>query len=136
MRVDISNKFKIGFLIVIASVVVVNQVVPSLGIVAEWQEFFAIGCALVVGLVIGGVFSRAFAANIRRLKAAGERLGQGDLAGEIDEALADKQAPAPAKRAPAAPGRGRAAAAGSPACVIPVSAGAGAPPSPPLTQPL
>ncbi len=84
MRVDISNKFKVGFLIVIASVVVVNLTIPSLGIVAEWQQFFAIASALVVGLVIGSVFSRAFASNIRRLKAAGERLGQGDLAGEIE----------------------------------------------------
>jgi len=83
MRVDISYKFIAGFLIVIASVVLVNLAVPLLGIAAEWQQFFTISCALLVGLVIGGVFSRAFAANIRRLKAAGERLGQGDLAEEI-----------------------------------------------------
>jgi len=83
MRVDISYKFIAGFLIVIASVVLVNLAVPLLGVPAEWQQFFTISCALLVGLVIGGAFSRAFAANIRQLKAAGERLGQGDLAEEI-----------------------------------------------------
>ncbi len=80
MRVDISYKFIMGFLLVIASVVVINMVVPHLGVAPEWQQMFTISCGLVVGLVIGGLFSRAFTANIRRLKAAGERLGQGDLA--------------------------------------------------------
>jgi methyl-accepting chemotaxis protein len=61
-------------------VVVINMVVPHLGIAPEWQQMFTISCALVVGLVIGGLFSRAFTASIQRLKAAGERLGQGDLA--------------------------------------------------------
>ncbi|MHB8709134.1 MAG: methyl-accepting chemotaxis protein, partial [Desulfuromonadales bacterium] len=84
MRIDISYKFVMGFLIVIASVVVVNLVVPYLGIDPEWQQLFTIVCALVVGLVIGSIFSRAFTANIRRLKEAGERLGHGDLAGEVD----------------------------------------------------
>ncbi|TLM63149.1 MAG: methyl-accepting chemotaxis protein [Deltaproteobacteria bacterium] len=84
MRVDISYKFVMGFLLVIASVVVINMVVPFLGIVPEWRQLFTIGCAMVVGLVLGGVFSRAFTANIRRLKAAGERLGSGDLAEDVE----------------------------------------------------
>jgi methyl-accepting chemotaxis protein len=83
MRVEISHKFIIGFLVVIVSGVVVNLAVPSLKIPPEFQQFFSISCALVVGLIIGAVFSRAFADNIRRLKAAGERISHGDLSEDV-----------------------------------------------------
>jgi methyl-accepting chemotaxis protein len=83
MRVDISYKFITGFLFVIATVVLINQVVPHLGVDPHWQQTFSISCALVVGLVIGAIFSRAFSANIRRLKEAGERLGHGNLAEDV-----------------------------------------------------
>ncbi|MCM2264171.1 MAG: methyl-accepting chemotaxis protein [Desulfuromonadales bacterium] len=83
MRVDISYKFVMGFLLVIASVVVINMVAPYLEIAPEWRQMFTIVCAMVVGLILGGIFARAFAANIRRLKAAGERLGRGDLAEDV-----------------------------------------------------
>ncbi len=84
MRVEISYKFIIGFLVVVVSGVVVNLAVPHLKIPVEFQQTFSIACALVVGLIIGAIFSRAFTANIRRLTAAGDRISQGDLSEDIE----------------------------------------------------
>ena len=83
MRIEISYKFIIGFLVVVVSGVVVNLAVPHLQIPPEFQQFFSVACALVVGLIIGAVFSRAFTANIRRLTAAGDQISQGDLSEDI-----------------------------------------------------
>ncbi len=83
MRVEISYKFIIGFLIVIVSGVVVNLAVPSLQIAPEFRQIFTIACSLVVGLVLGAAFSRVFTANIRRLKEAAERIGRGNLAEDV-----------------------------------------------------
>lgn len=83
MRVEISYKFIIGFLVVVASGVVVNLVVPFLQIAPEFQQIFTITCSLVVGLVFGAVFSRAFTANIRRLTTAAARISRGDLAEDV-----------------------------------------------------
>ncbi len=83
MRVEISYKFIVGFLIVVVSGVIVNLAVPYLQIPPEFQQTFSIACALVVGLIIGAIFSRVFAANIRRLTSAGDRISQGDLSKDI-----------------------------------------------------
>ena len=83
MRVEISYKFIVGFLVVVVSGVIVNLAVPYLQIPPEFQQFFSVACALVVGLIIGSIFSRAFTANIRRLTSAGERISRGDLSDEI-----------------------------------------------------
>ncbi len=83
MRVEISYKFIVGFLVVVVSGVIVNLAVPYLQIPPEFQQFFSVACALVVGLIIGSIFSRAFTANIRRLTSAGERISRGDLSAEI-----------------------------------------------------
>jgi methyl-accepting chemotaxis protein len=79
MRLEISYKFIMGFIIVVGSIVLVNLLVPYLGIPAEWQQLFAIACAILVGLVLGWFFSKTFTANIRLLKAAAESLSHGDL---------------------------------------------------------
>lgn len=84
MRVEISHKFIIGFMVVVVAGILVNQVVPYLeGIQPEFRQVFSISCSLVVGLIIGAVFSRAFTANIRLLTAAGDRISRGDLSEEI-----------------------------------------------------
>ncbi len=84
MRVEISYKFIVGFLAVVVSGVIVNLAVPYLQIPPEFQQTFSIACALVVGLIIGAFFSRVFAANIRRLTSAGDRISLGDLSEDID----------------------------------------------------
>jgi methyl-accepting chemotaxis protein len=83
MRIEISYKFVVGFLLVVVSGVIVNLAVPYLQIPPEFQQTFSIACALVVGLIIGAVFSRVFAAKIRRLTSAGDRISHGDLSMDI-----------------------------------------------------
>ncbi len=83
MRIEISYKFIIGFLVVVVSGLVVNLAVPYLQIAPEFQQIFTVACSLVVGLIIGAVFSRAFTANIRRLTSAGDQISRGDLSEDI-----------------------------------------------------
>jgi methyl-accepting chemotaxis protein len=82
MRVEISYKFVMGFIIVVAAVVVLNRLVPLFPFTEEtlWlQQPVAILGALVVGLVLGAIFSKTFTVNIRHLREAAERLSSGDL---------------------------------------------------------
>ncbi|MDT8443480.1 MAG: HAMP domain-containing methyl-accepting chemotaxis protein [Desulfuromonadales bacterium] len=83
MRIEISYKFIIGFLVVVVSGLVVNLAVPYLQIAPEFQQIFTVACSLVVGLIIGAVFSRMFTANIRRLTSAGDQISRGDLSEDI-----------------------------------------------------
>lgn len=83
MRVEISYKFILGFLIVIAAVVVVSLSVPYWPVLPWLRQPLTIGCALLVGLVVGALFSRAFSKNIRLLTEAGDRLSCGDLSEDV-----------------------------------------------------
>jgi methyl-accepting chemotaxis protein len=83
MRVEISYKFMVGFIIVVGSIVLVDVAVPHLGIPEEWQQLFTVSCAMLVGLVLGSLFSKAFTANIRVLREAAGRLSQGDLSRDV-----------------------------------------------------
>ena len=84
MRIEISYKFIIGFIVVVVSGILVNLFVPYIkGIEPEFRQLFAIFCSLVVGLIIGSVFSRAFSDKIRRLTSAGDRIRQGDLSEDV-----------------------------------------------------
>ncbi len=84
MRISISYKFIMGFIAVIASIVLVNLLIPYLGIDVEWRQTFMVFCALLVGSVLGLIFSRAFSANIRVLTDAAERLSGGDLSRNVE----------------------------------------------------
>jgi methyl-accepting chemotaxis protein len=83
MRVEISHKFILGFITVVASIVLINMAVPHLQIPDEWQQLFTIGCAMLVGLILGALFSRVFTNNIRRLQQGAQRLSQGDLSADV-----------------------------------------------------
>ncbi len=83
MRIEISYKFIIGFMTVVVSGVLVNLAIPYSAVPAEFQQVLSIACALVLGLIIGVIFSKAFTANIRHLTAAGDRISQGDLSEDI-----------------------------------------------------
>ncbi|MCW9048921.1 MAG: methyl-accepting chemotaxis protein [Deltaproteobacteria bacterium] len=83
MRVEISYKFVIGFIVVVASVVLLNLVVPKMQI-PEWtHQWITIVGALLVGLVFGWLFSKAFTANIKILTEGAERLSDGDLSRKV-----------------------------------------------------
>ena len=79
MRVEISYKFIVGFIVVVASIVGLNLLVPQLGIPEEWRQLFSVACAILVGLLFGWFFSRRFSANIRVINATAESLVNGDL---------------------------------------------------------
>lgn len=82
MRVEISYKFVMGFIIVVGSVVLLNYLVPLLPFPEQsrWlQQPLSIGGALAIGLLLGGLFSKTFTANIKGLREGVERLKNGDL---------------------------------------------------------
>jgi len=80
MRIGISHKFTMGFIIVVASIVGLNLLVPLLGLDQYWwHQLFSVTGALLVGLVMGALFSRIFTNNIRILREAAERISSGDL---------------------------------------------------------
>ncbi|MBD1399897.1 methyl-accepting chemotaxis protein [Pelovirga terrestris] len=83
MRVEISYKFVIGFIFVVASVVLLNLLVPRLD-APEWtHQFITVIGALLVGLIFGWLFSRAFTANIKILTDGADRLSHGDLSRKV-----------------------------------------------------
>ncbi|APG24706.1 methyl-accepting chemotaxis protein [Syntrophotalea acetylenica] len=80
MRVEITYKFIMGFIIVVASIVALNYLVPAAGLVPHYMEqALSTACALLVGLLLGWIFSKAFTANILVLKTAAGRISGGDL---------------------------------------------------------
>ncbi len=83
MRVEISYKFVIGFIVVVASVVLLNLLVPKMDL-PEWTyQWITIVGALLVGLIFGWLFSKKFTLRIRALTTAAERLGDGDLSRKV-----------------------------------------------------
>ncbi|ABA87292.1 methyl-accepting chemotaxis sensory transducer, class 44H [Syntrophotalea carbinolica DSM 2380] len=84
MRVEITYKFVMGFIIVVASIVALNYLVPATGLVPDYlEQTLSTTCALLVGLLLGWFFSKAFTANILVLKNAAERISDGDLSETI-----------------------------------------------------
>jgi methyl-accepting chemotaxis protein len=80
MRVEITYKFVMGFIIVVASIVALNYLVPAAALVPHYlEQTLSTACALLVGLMLGWIFSKAFTANILVLKSAAERISDGDL---------------------------------------------------------
>lgn len=84
MRIEISYKFILGFMVVVVSGVLVNLAIPYSEVPAEFQQVLSIASALVIGLILGGAFSKAFTRNIRRLTEAGDRISRGDLSEDIE----------------------------------------------------
>ncbi len=83
MRVEISYKFVVGFIVVVASVVLLNLLVPQMKI-PEWtHQWITIIGALLVGLIFGWFFSKSFATNFRILTEGAERLSDGDLSRKL-----------------------------------------------------
>ncbi|HMB15462.1 MAG TPA: methyl-accepting chemotaxis protein [Pelovirga sp.] len=83
MRVEISYKFVIGFIFVVASVVLLNLLVPRLDAPVWTHQFITVIGALLVGLIFGWLFSRAFTANIKILTDGADRLSHGDLSRKV-----------------------------------------------------
>ena len=59
MRVEITYKFVMGFIIVVASIVALNYLVPAATLVPHYMEqTLSTACALLVGLLLGWIFPR------------------------------------------------------------------------------
>lgn len=83
MRVEIGYKFVVGFIVVVASVVLLNLLVGRLQLPAWTHQWITIVGALLVGLLLGWLISKAFTANIRILTTGAERLSDGDLSRKV-----------------------------------------------------
>ena len=83
MRVEIAYKFIMGFIIVVGSIVVLDLVVPLLGVPEQMQQLVSLGGAILVGLILGSLFSKAFTGNIKVITGAAERISHGDLSQPI-----------------------------------------------------
>jgi len=84
MRIEIAYKFIMGFIVVVASTVALDALVPRLGVPEGWQDLVTTMGALLIGLVLGSIFSKAFTANIGALTGAAERISQGDLSQPVE----------------------------------------------------
>ncbi len=86
MRLEIGYKFMIGFIIVIASVILTPYVIDYLNLdLAEWlREPFPILVALTIGLITGSVISRGLTKGFRRLVELANHIGAGDLTKEVE----------------------------------------------------
>lgn len=84
MRIEISHKFVLGFVVVVGSIVFLNYLIPALGFIPEEvQQFVTTLGALLVGLLFGWIFSKAFTSNIGVLTDGAERLSHGDLSRKL-----------------------------------------------------
>jgi len=83
MRVQISRKFILGFIIVIASILSIDALIPLLGVPPEWRQLVSYACGIAIGLLLGWSFSRAFTGNIRLLSEGAGRISRGDLSRNI-----------------------------------------------------
>lgn len=83
MRIPIGYKFIIGFVIVIAVVVSSPVLVTLLGYSSDMSGSLGIALALASGMILGGLFSRSFTANIGRLTDSAESISRGDLTRDV-----------------------------------------------------
>lgn len=83
MRISIGYKFIIGFVIVIAVVAFSPYLVTLLGYSSDMSGSLGIALALAFGMILGGLFSRSFTANIGRLAESTESISRGDLTRNI-----------------------------------------------------
>jgi len=86
MRIEIGYKFIFGFLVVILSSIIINQLIAVSGIVegAFLQPFVSALMSILVGLIIGWLFTRSFTKDFRELTETTEIISQGDLSRYID----------------------------------------------------
>jgi len=84
MRIEISHKFVLGFVVVVGSIVFLNYLVPTIGIIPEgFHQFVSTLGAILVGLIFGWIFSKAFTSNIGVLTTGADRLSHGDLSRKL-----------------------------------------------------
>lgn len=83
MRIEISHKFIVGVIVVVVSTLLLNELVPRLGLFEYLEKPVATLGALLIGLLLGWFYSRAFTANIAVITSGADRLSSGDLSRKI-----------------------------------------------------
>ncbi len=83
MRMEISYKFITGLIVVVAVVVLLDILVPLTGLPDYTHQWITVVGALLVGLLLGWVFSKAFATNIGLLTDGAELVSEGDLSRKV-----------------------------------------------------
>ena len=79
MKVLISHKFIVGFVMVIATVVVVPHLFATINITGTLGEFGSIASAILIGLLLGSLISRGITRQVAEITKATRRIGSGDL---------------------------------------------------------
>lgn len=79
MRVLISHKFIFGFVMVIATVIVVPHLFAKINITGTLGEFGSIAAAIFIGLLLGSLISRGITRQVAEITKATRRIGSGDL---------------------------------------------------------
>lgn len=86
MRVQIGYKFILGFIAVVAAAAFVPDLIEKTN-VAEWlQKPLSFLTAMLLGLILGSIFTRSLTRHFSLLTSATRRISQGELreAGELD----------------------------------------------------
>lgn len=84
MRVEFSHKFIIGFIMIIASVVMVPYLVGFFHLEGWINQLIATLAAIAVGLTIGTFMARNIRRDFRELTSSAERISRGDLTCKAD----------------------------------------------------
>ncbi len=79
MRVLISHKFIVGFVMVIVAVVAVPHLFAKIDVTGTLGEFGTIAAAILVGLLVGSFFSKGITRQFDEIRKSTERIGSGDL---------------------------------------------------------
>lgn len=87
MRMEISYKMILAFLLVVAVVVFVPYVFDVLGVKeGAWKEFGAVLSAILAGLVIGSLFANSITRDIHEMRDVATRISEGDLTLDLSPA--------------------------------------------------
>ncbi|MBI5642035.1 MAG: methyl-accepting chemotaxis protein [Deltaproteobacteria bacterium] len=89
MKIPIGYKFILGFIAVVAAAAFVPTVIEHTG-VAEWlQQPLSFLTAIVIGLILGSVFTKTFTRNFSILTSTAQKISRGDLtsSGELGNTM-------------------------------------------------
>jgi len=80
IKVPVGYKFILGFIVVVAAAAFVPGLVEMFD-VAEWvKQPLSFLFAILIGLILGSVFTRRFTRHINRLTSTAQKISRGDLA--------------------------------------------------------
>ena len=84
MRIEIGNKFILGFLVVIGVVVIIPYVFAWARVGGTWKELGSVFAAILAGFTISWFISRNLPRNFRKLVYVAEKISEGDLDCQVE----------------------------------------------------